>query len=248
MPSGKYQVLLEDKEKLTTYDDVILKNSLLTKKELSIDLLKQVRIDTAYYDIYNKCVKRISTRLRSEKEMKKYLEQFSLSEKETDEILSKLKEIHFIDDRAFAKAYWSDRFYLSKDGPYKIKKDLLAHDIEESFIEDAQKNISEEEVLEKLKKYIKKKVEQNHKYSNYILKQKINNEFYLLGYDSSMINDALESLLTEDDTLEKNFMSIYQKLSKKYTGETLIQKLKQKLYQKGYSFSEIEKMIQKKVD
>lgn len=248
MASGKYQVILEDQEKLVTYDDVLLKNSLLTQKEISMDLLKQVRIDTAYYDIYHKCVKRISTRLRSEKEMRQYLEQFSLSEKEENEIISKLKEIHFIDDRAYAKAYFSDRFYLSKDGPYKIKKDLLSHDIEESFIEEAEKNISQEQILEKLTRYLKKKVEQNHKHSNYVLKQKLNQEFYLLGYDPSMIGELLDSLLTENQTLEKAFSSIYQKLSKKYDGEELLRKVKQKLYQKGYSFHEIDEIIQKKVE
>jgi len=52
--SGKYKIELDDKNKIITYDDVILKHNLLYHKEVDTDKLNELNIDTKYYDVYNK--------------------------------------------------------------------------------------------------------------------------------------------------------------------------------------------------
>ena len=90
--SGKYKITIDD-EVITTYDDVLLKNNLLYKKDIDDNVYKQIMEDNAYYDAYNKALNHLLRRNRSVREMKEYLERFDLSQHEKDKIIAHLKEI-----------------------------------------------------------------------------------------------------------------------------------------------------------
>jgi len=247
--SGKYKIELDDKNKIITYDDVILKHNLLFDKEIDSSKLNELNIDTKYYDIYNKCIKCISTKLRSEKEIDTYLDKFNIELDDKNKIIEDLKKIGFINDLNFTKAYISDRIYLSNDGPEKIKKSLLEHNISFEMIEEEISKIDEQVIKDKLSKLINKKIKSNHKDSNYIMRKKLYNDMINLGYSQEMFNECYELLESNDDgNLKKEFEKLYKKLSLKYSDENLCLKIKQKLYQKGYSLSDIDRLIQEKRD
>ena len=247
LSSGKYKIELEDKNKIITYDDVILKHNLLYNKELDTDKLNELNIDTKYYDIYNKCIKYISTRLRSEKEINIYLDKFSLEENDKEHIINDLKRIGFINDLNFTKAYISDRIYLSNDGENKIRKELINHNIDIEIIDEELNKIEENVIKEKLSKLISKKIKNNHKDSKYMMRQKIYNDMINLGYSSDMFNECYDLLETDEDSnLEKEFNKWYKKLYLKCSDEDLYLKIRQKLYQKGYNLSDVDNLIQEK--
>ena len=247
--SGKYKIELEDKNKIITYDDVILKHNLLFNKDVDSDKLNELNIDTKYYDVYNKCIKYISNRLRSEKEINVYLDKFALEIDDKNRIIEDLKKIGFINDLNFVKAYISDRIYLSNDGLDKIKKDLLNHNVDIEMIEEELSKVDEDVIKEKLYKLINKKIKNNHKDSNYIMRKKIYNDMINLGYSSEMFNECYEMLEKEDGSnLKKEFEKCYKKLSLKQKDEDLYLKIRQKLYKKGYSLSDIDVLIQEKRD
>lgn len=247
--SGKYKIELDDKNKIITYDDVILKHNLLFNKDIDSSKLNELNIDTKYYDIYNKCVKYISARLRSEKEISIYLYKFNLEESDKTKIIEDLKNVGFINDTNFTKAYISDRIYLSNDGIEKIRKNLLEHNIDSNLIEEELSKIDKNVIKEKLTKLISKKIKSNHKDSNYIMRKKIYNDMINLGYSSEDFNECYESLEMDDNgNLKREFDKWYKKLSTKYNGEEIYYKIKQKLYQKGYNISDIDLLIQEKRD
>ena len=134
LKSGKYKLELDNDQSIITYDDVILKNNLLYNKEIDNDKLNELYKDNTYYDTYNKVVKMISKRLRSEKEINDYLEKNNVIDK--DKIISRLKSVNLINDTNFAKAYLYDRLYLSKDGVSKIQSDLIDYGINDNIISD----------------------------------------------------------------------------------------------------------------
>jgi len=247
--SGKYKIELENNNKIITYDDVILKHNLLFNKEVDSNKLNELNIDTKYYDIYNKCIKYISIKLRSEKEINDYLDKFNVELNDKNKIIEDLKKIGFINDLNFTKAYISDRIYLSNDGLEKIRKSLLEHNISFDVIEEEISKIDEQIVKEKLSKLINKKIRNNHKDSNYMMRKKIYNDMINLGYSGDMFNECYELLENDDGVnLIKEFDKCYKKLSLKEQGDNLYLKIKQKLYQKGYSLSDIDKLIQEKRD
>ena len=248
MKDNKYKVII-DGESIVTYDNVILENELLYKKSIDNNLYKKILLDTSYYDIYNKTVKYILKRRRSEKEIRKYLNKFDINNNDVESIIVKLKDIRLIDDREYCKAYINDKLYLSKEGINKIKEDLIGEDISIEIIEEELNNIEEYLFNERLEKLIIKKINSNKKYSNSYLKQKILSEMFNLGYDKEIILNILESNLNSDDNiLEQEFNKVYDKLKVKYSGYELENKVKQKLIQKGFSVGDINRLLQEKTE
>lgn len=227
----KYKLVFDDNSDITTYDDVIIENHLLFNKEVNYETLRQIELDNIYYDAYYKTINLITKKLRSLKEINIYLDKYNVDTENKNKIINHLKQIGLINDYNFAKAFINDKLYLSNDGPNKIKKNLLEHDIELSTIEELIEP-KKEEFNEKLTKIISKKIKSNTKYGGYYLKQKITNELINLGYDYSDINLFYDEDLVSYD-YEKEYDKLYKKYSKKYDGEQLDKIIKQKLYQKG---------------
>jgi regulatory protein len=247
LKSGKYKLTLESNDKIITYDDVILKNNLIYNKEVDDKLLNLINQDTEFYNVYNKTIKYISIRMRSEKEIETYLNKFNLNDYDFKKIFSNLKRLELINDKLYAKAYASDRINLSNDGPNKIRNDLLKHNISEEHIDEAISNIDKEIVSLKLAKLIKKRIKSNHKHSNYMLKQKITIDLVNLGYNRDEIIELIDDeVLDTNDILNDTYNKIYDKLSRKFEGKELIIQIKQKLYQKGFDISEVNEFMSTK--
>jgi len=248
MKDNKYKIII-DGESIITYDNVILENELLYKKNIDNNLYKKMLIDTTYYDVYNKVVKYILKRRRSEKEIRKYLNKFDINDKYIESIINKLKDIKFINDSEYCKAYINDKLYLSKEGINKIKNHLISEDISIGIIEEELSNIDKDLFKDRLEKLITKKINSNKRYSKSYLKQKILGDMISLGYDKDIILNILENnLISDDNILENEFNKIYNKLKNKYIGYELENKVKQKLIQKGFSVGDINILLQKKTE
>lgn len=238
--SGKYKITFDNKETISTYDDVILNNGLLFHKEVDSNLLDKLNIETSYYDIYNKTIKFISRKLRSEKEVKLFLDKNNVSSSDKKKIIDKLKEIRLINDKAFANAYAQDRINLSTDGPHKIKNELVKNDVDEGTISEVMSKIDDDAVYEKLTKLIIKKITSNRNKSNYMLKQKIVGDMINLGYSKEMILEITDNnLKSTKNVVDNEYRKIYRKLEKKYEGEELERQVRIKLLQKGFSSDDI---------
>ena len=131
LKNGKYELTLISGDKVITYDEVIIKNNLLYKKDITSKEIDEIEKLNTFYDIYNKAIKHISKKMRSTKEIKEYLEGHDLSSKEEEELINKLKKIGMINDEMYVKAYVSDKIHLSSDGQNKIKNELLKNNIKE---------------------------------------------------------------------------------------------------------------------
>ncbi len=246
--SGKYKITFDDRV-ILTYDDVILKNSLLYKKEIDISIYEQMSRDHLYYEAYNKTLSYLLKRNRCTKEIEVYLDKFTLNNEDRTKIINHLKDIGLLNEQNYVKAYVSDSIYLKNIGPNKIKNELIALEIPSELIDDELAKIDEEIIKEKATRIINQKVKNNRKYSEYHLRHKITMEMINLGYSSDLINIILEDCNYDDDyLLEKEYQNLYIKLSKKYGGYDLINKIKQKLYSKGFDINKINEMITKKED
>lgn len=246
MKSGKYKLELENGDKIITYDDVILENNLLFSKSIDYNLYKKISEETSYYDIYNKILKLISSKMRSRYEIEEYLKKNEVSIDDSKRIIDKLLSNGLINDLNYVKAFISDRIYLSNDGPNKIKEDLMKHKIDINIIEEEIKKYDDEIFIDKIKKIIDKKSKNSNK-SFYMLKQKIYYDLLNLGYDSTSIYNLLNNMESNDSfTLEKEFEKVYKKNSKLNNYE-LKNKIRNKLYSKGYSIDDINRIIEKRI-
>lgn len=242
LKNGKYKLFLENGEEVVTYDDLILEKELLLTKEIDFDSLKKLSIETDFYEIYYKMVKKISTKLRSEKEVFHLLEKESITPEERESIIDKLKKAGLLNDERFKMAYISDHVFLGTDGPYQIQKNLIDlgidADMDTLFTEEQNEILSQ-----KMKKYIEKKISTNTKYSKYLLKQKVMEALSQKGFEREKIVEDFEVCWGDRKSpVQKECDKVYQKLSKKYEGTELFFHVKQKLLAKGFQMEEIQSL------
>lgn len=230
---NKYQVTLENNEKVNLYEDVILDKELLLKKE--IDDLETLLNANNKYDIYEQALKYINVRLRSVYEMKEFLVKKGYLEDDINKTIDKLIKNGYLNDEYYSKCYINDRFNLSLDGPLKIKKYLESMNINYDVFYKYLEVFSDEVVCERINKYLSKQLKVNKK-SIYIFKNKMLINLYNLGYEKVDINRALMNInsANQDELKLKEEEKLYKKLSRKYSGEELKRKVREKLYQKGF--------------
>ena len=233
--SDCYEIVLEDGNKILLHEDLILKYELLLKKEIDLDQINKLLSEQNNYLAYDKAIKYISKRMRSFFEVRNYLEKLEIEEHIIDEIIQKLKNQGYLNDKDYSVCYVKDRINLSNDGPYKIINYLRQNKISEDIINSSIVVFDKEIQHEKISKLISKQIKSNVSKSSYILKQKIVNNLINLGYDKSDIISLLNEYDFDDgDSYKKEYDKLYSKLSKKYSGKELEYKIRQKLYQKGF--------------
>ena len=187
--SGNYLVYLDNNQSIKLNEEIILKYKLLYKKDIDEFLLKDILEDNNNYDIYNKCVKYISVRLRSINEMREYMQKKNVSPHLIDEVITKLLKNKLLDDDKFTKAFISDKLKFTTMGPYRIELELKKHNIDNAIIYKYLSTIDENILSEKINKQITKLIKSNHGKPN--LKSKIYNNLLNLGYSSEYILDNL---------------------------------------------------------
>ena len=229
---NKYEILLENNEKIKLYEDVILKEELLIKKEID-DISKILEINSKY-EIYEVSLKYLNHHVTSIKGMRDYLLKKNYLEEDIDNTIDKLIKNNYLNDYYFAKCYVSEKVNLSNDGPLKIKKYLDTNNIDNDISLEILSNY-EDIWYDRIEKYLDKQVKSNKK-SIYYFKNKMMVNLINLGYEKEMINDCLNSisLSNQDELKEIEKEKIRKKLEKKYSGIELERKIKEKLYQRGF--------------
>ena len=171
LSNGKYQLILDNKEVITTYDEIIINNMLFNGKELNNALLSEISLKNNYYDLYNKIIKMISTKWRSIYEIKEFLKKNSFED--SDSIINDLKAKGLLNDLRYAKSYASDQINLAKVGPYKIKSNLEKLKIDKEIIEEVMATLNDDLIHENLVNIVLKKSRLNNHYSLFQLKTKL---------------------------------------------------------------------------
>ena len=232
LKGNKYEVILEDDSKLTLYEDVILKEELLLKKEIT-DISRLTSINEEY-EIYDVALKYLNHHVTSVKGMKEYLLKKKYDLQKIDSVIDKLISKGYLNDDYYAKCYITNQVNLSNDGPIKIIKHLEDNNISSSVYVKYLSNYNSI-WQDRINKYITKQQRINKK-STYFFKTKMLMNLVNLGYDKEMINDSLSKVYLDnlDDLKNKEKDKIRKKLERKYSGEELERKIKEKLYQKGF--------------
>lgn len=191
--NGKYKLFLEDGSTIDTYEDVILKNNLLYKKDIDDSLYDIIMNDNVYEEAYSKSINYIRIRLRSINEMKVYLKSKKYSEEVINIIIERLIKNNLLNDAIFTQAFINDKLNFTTMGPYKIELELKKHNIDNNIISKCISTIDEDIIYEKINKLITKFIKSNKKYKGFMLKNKIYTNLINLGYSSSMILEVLNN-------------------------------------------------------
>lgn len=238
-----YKVLTSNGE-YKLYDDIIIKYELLLKKEVTEKewqkIIKENNLLKAYYE----SLKYISIKMRTEKEVELFLKKKEYNQNEIEATIKKLQEDKYINHEVYIEAYIHDRLALYIEGEKKIEAELIKLGLTAKEIKPYLNKVDTSVYKDKIKKYIDKKLKVNKKSANEF-KRKIVLELFNKGFNREDINNYLETIeITENTTeLEKIIKRLYQKNIKKYDINTTKLKIKNNLYQKGYTSIDIDKYL-----
>lgn len=230
-----YEITLSNNEKLELYDDVILKYELLLKKEIPEDLFDEIIVFNSYLESYNKALKYINTKLRTEKEIIDKL--FGYSEDAINYTITRLRKEGYLDKDLYIKAYVNDAINLKLVGPLTIIHDLKLKGFLESDVEEYLATFDKEIWLKKIEKVMQKKVNSNHHQSIILLKDRVVEDLMHRGFYKNDILNVLDNFdFGADDNAiyEKEYNKLKTKLARKYSGKELEYRIKIGLIKKGF--------------
>lgn len=144
---------------------------------------------------YNKTLRFLSFRPRSEKEIRDYLKKKKASESVIELIVRKLKEQKFLDDKDFTN-WWIEQRTLIKLKPKRIiKMELRQKGIDDETIDELLNKVSEHVTdLSKAKRIVEKKLVKYKKFQGFERKNKLGRFLASKGFDYDTIKNALKEI------------------------------------------------------
>lgn len=233
--NSMYKLTLEDKSTINVHEELILKNGYLLSKEIDEETIENIDRLNNNLSAYDIAIKYLSNRLRSIKEVREHLKKKEIDKEVIDEIINKLKDQKYLDDRVYAKAFINDQINFSNSGPYKIRRELESNGVYSSIIDECMDVYTNDLEREKLGKLVPKYINTIRNKSYSMMKNKVLNHFNDLGFNKSIVLDILEDIPYDDsDSYQKEYDKLYRKYSKTLSGEELEFKITQSLYKKGF--------------
>ena len=189
----KYRIFFNNGEVVETYDEVILKNDLLLKKDITLSEYQKIFIDTNLVQHYNASLKYISVRIRSTKEIYDYLKKKNVEEEDINTIINRLTKEKLLDDEHFCECFIKDKLNFTTMGEYKIINDLKKHNIQNNIIDKYSYLWNEDVMLPRIEKLVDRQIKSNKNKDKYKLRNKI--YYYLLNQGFS--SDNIVKILNE---------------------------------------------------
>ncbi len=237
-------LITTDKENYKLYDDIIIKNGLLLKKEVSEKEMQKIVNENNLLKAYYESLKFLSIKLRTEKEIATYLKKKEYNSKEIEYALDRLSRDGYLNHQIYIEAYIHDMLNLYLVGEAKIQKDLITLGFREEEIAPYLAKIEHNIYLDKINKYITKKLKANKKSENEF-KRKTLNELINKGFNKNDVLsflDKLEIPINEEE-VKKIITRLALKYNRKYDLNTTKLKIRNYLYTKGYSNIDIDKYL-----
>lgn len=242
-----YLVEIDETDKLYVTEDTIVhfmmtKGMSLTKAELA-----DIKTFAQFSYGKNLALYHLSFKKRTEKEVRDYLVQHEIDDKIIPQVLKNLKEDKWIDDENYARQVIESNLHTGDKGAYVLKQKLMQKGIAPSILDRLLADMDFTELAEKIAEKLLRK------YQTRLPKKALEDKFlqFLVnkGFSFSEAKAALSNLeVQKDDEQEEEL--IYQelekqhrRLSKKYEGYDLKQRLSQALARKGYDYDDIRSAL-----
>lgn len=190
--ADRYSIYVDEKYSFSLSESALLASGLSSGKEVTPEQISEYKRLSADDKLYNRALRYVALRPRSEWEMRTYLERKDASPALIGEVVEKLTDLGLLDDMAFAASFVRDRQLLRPTSRRRLvlelKKKRIAEDAIRQALEadDVQDKDSLSEVIAKKRRQTK--YQDDQKLMQYLARQ---------GYGYSDIKSAL-SVESED--------------------------------------------------
>lgn len=143
-------------------------------------------------DLYVRAARLCSGSEHCSSQIREKLLSWEASEEDADEIVRRLTDEKFIDDRRFARAYCHDKFSYSRWGRVKIRQMLRHWNLGEEEIAEGLAVIPDEEYMETLSELLRKKDRTLRDSDPYQRKGKLVRHLVSKGFETGLVLDAAD--------------------------------------------------------
>ncbi len=142
---------------------------------------------------YNRAVRFLSFRPRSQKEVARYLSEKEYSEEVIEDVINRLTQQKYLDDEAFARFWLEDRDRFRPKGARALRYELGQKGIDREIIEMVLADVDEEEAAWAA---IEKKINQWRNLADDTLKKKVISFLSRRGFGYDVSRQTFERLCT----------------------------------------------------
>lgn len=239
----KYQIeILYNDEFYKIEREVAYKYNIKEGTSFSIEEFSKILLDNDYY-YFDRFSKNKLKKMLTEHELRELLIKEGANQSLINQLIETYKDFKYLDDLNYIKTYIELR--SSREGPKLIKTKLIRKGLDSSSIDDLLTNLDEEENIYNLSQTIIKTSKNLNKQQ---IKQKVIRSLLTKGYNYNLVNEVVNELLTdlvinEEDLINKELTKELKRYKGKLEGYELKQTIKQKLYNKGYNLTLIDKVL-----
>ncbi|AYW48361.1 recombination regulator RecX [Tetragenococcus osmophilus] len=247
-----YQVTIDHQEKIKVSEDLLVRFRLLKGSELSEEQMADVKEQASYDFGLQEALNYISYQLRTEKEVRTYLQNKEIPLEDRHKIVTRLKELGVLNDQTYAVSYVRTQIRLSDKGPANLTQQLRKKGVQDDLIAEAMELYTPELQAEIAANTAVKGLKKIRGKSHHETLQKLRLNLIKKGFNQDIAQQAIEGLDYEIDesqeweTLQKEGQKLLKRDRSNDSSKKKM-KLKQKLYQKGFTVDMIQKFIDEEV-
>lgn len=130
----RYSVYVDGKYSFSLSEGALLDSKLASGRELSESELKDFKQLSADDKLYGNALRYAAMRLRSEWELRSYLQRKQASPEAADSVLARLERIGFVNDEVFARAWVENRRLLKPTSKRKLQQELKVKRVSDDII------------------------------------------------------------------------------------------------------------------
>lgn len=183
----RYSVYVDEKYTFSLSEAALVLSGLRKGQELDAVELEKLKQDSVVGKAYDRAIRYVSLRPRSQWEIKDYFRRKGYDEDVARTVLAKLEKLDLVDDAKFAAQWVEWRLNTSNKSRRQLKAELMQKRIDSDLIESALEGIDDQTELSQIKSLIERKQTQ----SQYQDQQKLMAYLARQGYSYGLIKQAL---------------------------------------------------------
>lgn len=243
LKKNKYKLFFDDGKTLTLFEDVILKNELLLKSDITTLNITKYKNDNYLYEGYYFLFNKLKYKLLTENECFNILKEKDYNVEQSKKIINLLLKINVINDDIYTKLFIEQKIISGKLGPAGIKNYLVKKGIRGTIFIKYLSEYSTEIEMKHINNYLGRFLKGN-KDSKIMFDRKSHLKLIKKGFTNSQIQSCLSELIVDDSLfIIKEALRFKKKYSSR--GDQVFYLVKNALYKKGYSSASITFAIDK---
>lgn len=189
--------------------EILAKHNLKVGRKISESEIEEIIKEGEFQKVYDKALRFLSYRPRSEKEIKDYLYKKKVGEETKKLVLNKLKKRNLINDQEFALWWVEQRISFRPRGKILLEQELRKKGVDRETVREVLEKVFQKEVetkdaiayrlspsfeFELALKAAKKKLSQYKKLSSFEFKKKMTAFLARRGFSWEVIKEVLEKI------------------------------------------------------